>query len=74
MGSGSTQEVAARCARVAEQVDALVARVRGLSPPSWRGPAAEELDEGLRRAARLLDDGGAAVDRAATAVRHLGAG
>ncbi|MFC3689040.1 hypothetical protein [Aquipuribacter hungaricus] len=72
MGSGSTEEVAARCARVADEVDGLVARVRGLPPPGWRGPAADGFDEGLRRAARLLDDGGAAVARAGAVVRHLG--
>jgi hypothetical protein len=43
MGPGSTEEVVARCARVAEEADALAARVRGLPPPSWTGPAAEEL-------------------------------
>lgn len=74
MGPGSTEEVAARCVRVAEEVDALVARVQGLPPPSWTGPAAEELGAGVRQAVRLLDDAAEAVGRAGTAVRGLAAG
>jgi hypothetical protein len=74
MGPGSTEEVVARCARVAEEADALAARVRGLPPPSWTGPAAEELVAGVRRAVRLLDDGADAVHRAGVVARHVGAG
>ena len=74
MGPGSTEDVAARCARVARQVDALAARVRGLPPSSWTGPAAEELGAGVRQAVRLLDDGSEAVDRAGSMVRGLVAG
>lgn len=74
MGPGSTEEVVARCAWVAEAVDALAARVRGLPPPSWTGPAAEELAVGVRHAVRLLDDGGAAVLRAGVVARGVGTG
>jgi len=74
MGPGSTEDVAARCSRVAQEVDALAARVRGLPPPSWTGPAADELGSGVRHAVRLLDDGSEAVDRAGSVVRGLGAG
>lgn len=74
MGPGSTEQVAARCERVAEDVDVLVVRVRGLQPPSWTGPAADELASGLVHAARLLGAGGAALRRAGAAVRHLRTG
>lgn len=74
MGPGSTEEVVDRCARVAEAVDALAARVRGTPPGSWTGPAADELAAGVRHAVRLLDDGGAAVHRAAAVARHVGVG
>ena len=73
MGPGSTEEVVARCARAADGVDALAARVRRLPPPSWRGPAAEELAEGVRRAAAWLDDGAAALHRAGAVARQAGA-
>ncbi len=74
MVSGSTGEVAARCARAAEAVDELAAAVRQLPPPSWTGPAAEELGQGVRHVVGLLDDGAEALGRAATAAGHVGAG
>ena len=72
MRGDGTPGVGARCAQVAAEADALAARVAGLPPPTWTGPAADELGARVRHAVHLLDDGAEALHRAGGTAREAG--
>lgn len=62
---------ATRLAVAAGEVDALLARVHRLPPPSWRGPTADAFAAQLARCRHELQDADDALGRAQGAARRL---